>query len=45
MLSVNISDTVIITIKNIDYRCIIHNTKFEANSLLGTSVLEDCGYT
>ena len=25
MLSVNIRDTVIITVKNVDYRCIIHN--------------------
>ena len=26
MLSVNIIDTAIITVKNIDYSCIIHNT-------------------
>ena len=45
MLSVNISDIVIIAIKNVDYHCIIHNTKFEVNNLLGISVLEDCGYT
>ena len=25
MLSVNISDMTIITIKNVDYRCLIHN--------------------
>ena len=45
MLSVNISDIVIITVKNVDYRCIIHNiSKSEAISLLKYSVLEDRGY-
>ena len=45
MLSVNISDIAIITIKNADYRCIIHNiTKSEAINLLENSVLEDRGY-
>ena len=35
MLSVNISDIVIITVKNVDYCCIIHNiTKSEAINLL-----------
>ena len=45
MLSVNISDIAIITVKNVDSRCIIHNiTKSEAISLLKNSVLENCGY-
>ena len=45
MLSVNISDIAIVTIKNVDYRCIIHNiSKFEAINLLENSVLEDHGY-
>ena len=42
MLSVNISD---ITIKNVNYRCLIHNiSKSEAFNLLGNSVLGNCGY-
>ena len=45
MLSVNISDIAIITIKNVDYRCIIQNiSKSEAIDLLKNSVLEDRGY-
>ena len=45
MLSVNISDIAIITVKNVDYRCIIHNiSKSEAINLLENSVLEDRGY-
>ena len=45
MLSVNISDITIITIKNVDYHCIIHNiSKYEAINLLKNSVLEDRGY-
>ena len=45
MLTVNISDIAIITIKNIDYRCIIHNiSKSEAINLLKNFVLEDRGY-
>ena len=45
MLSVNISDIAIITVKNVDYRCIIHNTsKSEAINLLKDSVLDDSGY-
>ena len=45
MLSVNISDIAIITIKNVDYRCIIHNiSKSEAINLLENSVLEDRRY-
>ena len=42
MLSVNISDNVIITIKNDDYRSIIHNiSESVAINLLESSVLED----
>ena len=45
MSSVNISNIAIITVKNVDYRCIIHKiSKFEAIILLESSVLEDCGY-
>ena len=44
MLSFNISDIAIITVKNVDYRCIIHNiTKSEAINLLESSALEDRG--
>ena len=45
MLSVNISGIVIITIKNVDYYCIIHNiSKSEAINLLENSVLKDRAY-
>ena len=45
MLSVNISDIAIITVKNVDYRCIIHNiSKSEAINLLESCVLEDRRY-
>ena len=46
ILSANISDiAIVIIIKNVDYRCIIHNiSKSEAISLFETSVLEDRGY-
>ena len=45
ILSVNINDIATISIKNVDYCCIIHNiTKSEAINLLESSVLEDCGY-
>ena len=45
MLSINISDIAIITFKNVDYRCIIHNiSKVEAITLLENSVLENRGY-
>ena len=45
MLSVNISDSTIITVKNVDYHCIIHNiSKSEASKLLKNSVLEYLGY-
>ena len=45
MLSVNIGDIAMITIKNIYYRCIIQNiSKFETMNLLENSLLEDRGY-
>ena len=45
MLSVNISDIAIITIKDGDYRCIIHNiNKSEAINIVENSVLENCKY-
>ena len=44
ILSINISDIAIITIKNVDYCCIIYNiNKSEAIILLEDSVLENCG--
>ena len=45
MLSLNIKDITIMTIKNIDYCCITHNiSKYQTINLLKVSVLEDCGY-
>ena len=45
MLIVNISDTAISTVKNVDYCCIIHNiSKFEVVNLLENSVFQDRGY-
>ena len=45
MLSVNISDIAIITAKDVDYCCIIHNiSKYEAIYLLKNSVIESRGY-
>ena len=45
MLSVNISDIAIITVKNIDYRCIIHSiSKTELINLVESFVLEDREY-
>ena len=42
MLNAHISDIAIITIKNVDYRCNIHNiSKSEAINLLENSLLED----
>ena len=42
---VNISDITIITVKGVDYRCIIHdNSKSETISLLENSVLDGLGY-
>ena len=41
----NITDIAIITIKNIDYCCIIHNvSKYTAINFSKHSVLEDRGY-
>ena len=45
MSSVNIIDTTIITIKSVDYRCIIHNiNQSEAINLFKHSGLENRGY-
>ena len=45
MLCLNIRDIVIITVKNVDYRCIMYNiTNSDAINLLENSVLDDCGY-
>ena len=45
MLCLNISDIANITVKSVDYRCIMYNiTKSEATYLLENSVLEDRGY-
>ena len=45
MLSVNKRDLAIITIKNVDYCCIIHNiSKSEAINLLENFAIENCGY-
>ena len=45
MLCLNIIDIVIITVKNVDYHCIMYNiSKSEAINLLENSVLEDRGY-
>ena len=45
MLSVSISDIAIITVKNVDYCCIIYNiSKSKAINLLENSFLEDRWY-
>ena len=45
MLSVNISDIAIVTIKNVDYCCIIYNiSRSEAINLLKNYSLENRGY-
>ena len=45
ILSLNIRDIAIITVKNVDYHCIIYKiTKSEAINLLETSGLEDREY-
>ena len=45
MLSVNIRDIAIITVKNVDYHCIIQNiSKSDAINLLKNSVFENRGY-
>ena len=45
MLSVDISDIAITTVKDVDYCCIIHNISIsEAINLLKNSLLDDRGY-
>ena len=45
MLCLNISGIAIITVKNVDCQCIIHdNSKSEAIRLLENFVLDDGGY-
>ena len=45
MFCFSISDITIITVKNVDYRCIIHNiSKSEAINLLESTVLEKRWY-
>ena len=45
ILSVSIRNIAIVTVKNVDYCCIIHNiSKSKAISLLKNSVLENRGY-
>ena len=45
MLTVSISDIAIITVKNVDYHCIIYNiSKSEAINLPKNYVVEDRGY-
>ena len=45
MWSVNIIDIAIITVKNVDYRYIIHNiSRSEPINLLKSAVLKDPGY-
>ena len=41
MLCIDISDIALMTVKNVDYRCIIHNiSKSEAINLFESAVLE-----
>ena len=45
MLNVNICDITIVTVKDIDYRCAIHEiSKYESIQLLENSILDDCGH-
>ena len=45
ILCLNISNVAIVTVKNVDYRCIIHNiSKSEAINSLQNSVLGNWGY-
>ena len=44
ILCLNISDITIITVKNVDYLCIIHNSISEAISLLKGTVLKNDTY-
>ena len=44
MFCLNISHTAIITVKGIDYYCVIHDFSiYDAISLLEKSLLDDCG--
>ena len=43
VLCFNISDIAIIAVKNVDYRCIIHNSKSEAINLLKSAGLKIVG--
>ena len=44
-MCLNINDIAIITVKSVDYHCIIHDiSSSEAIRLLGNSVIDDCGY-
>ena len=46
MLCLNISDVIIITVKHVDYRCIIYNIcKSEGINLLKNTMLENRGCT
>ena len=45
MLYVNFSDFAIITVKGVDCCCINHDvSKSEAIHMMGSYVLDDCGY-
>ena len=45
-LCLHTSDIVIITVKNVDHNCIMHNiSKSKGFNLLENSILEDHGYT
>ena len=45
MLCLNISDMFVITVKDVDYRCIIHDISIsDSIHLLEKFVLDDCGY-
>ena len=45
MLCLNISNNAIITIKSVDYHCILNDiSKSKAINLLQNSKLDDCGY-
>ena len=45
MLCLNISNTAIINVRNVNYRCIMYTiSKYKAINLLENSILEDRGY-
>ena len=42
---IDVSDITIVTVENVDYRCIIHNiSKSESINLLQSAVVEKRGY-